>query len=122
MSPRRVVACAIALLLPGAVVALLPRGMAQEAPGTDVEAAIQALGSPDDKESGRAADTLRGLAFVAEPFLLRALPEATGAKKDRIQDILRFFGHATDDELLALEKRIVTAIDRGHDAHILEAT
>ncbi|HZU98129.1 MAG TPA: hypothetical protein VFF73_15605, partial [Planctomycetota bacterium] len=98
----------------------LPRGRAQD-PSPEVAAAIDELGSRDDAAAARAAETLRKVGVDAEPALLSALDGATGARKDRIQDLLRYLGHVTDEELLGLERKVVAAIRGASDKRSLEA-
>ena len=112
----------IALTILAGFFAVLPSGTAQEPPAAGIEAAIRSLGAADDKEADRAAETLRGLAFDAEPFLLKALPNATGSKRIRIEGLLKFFGHVTNDELLALGKRVRAAILAAKEVGDLDAT
>jgi len=98
----------------------LPRGRAQD-PSPEVAAAIEELGSRDDAAAARAAETLRKVGVDAEPALLSALDGATGVKKDRIQDLLRYLGHVTDEELLGLERKVVAAIRGASDRRSVEA-
>jgi hypothetical protein len=99
---------------------VLSRGRAQDA-SPDVTAAIEELGSRDDAAAARGAETLRNAGVGAEPALLSALDGATGAKKDRIEDLLRYLGHVTDDELLGLERKVIAAIRGAGDKGSLEA-